>query len=261
MKLGSCVKPCCAIGSEVLSLMFCSIAASCLPICSIVNGQARAVARGFPMRTVYAALWCSGEGCGDRGRWSILYDMRMGKISRREAIGLTTAAILTPLEAFAQTAEKISAEIEAKIPSAEAIDTIVRDYVRESKGAGFHISELMMRILGEDRLAGIEAFEDAGGIVERMQQLRLFFVGDTGKLKTLEQAWLNAVATKRVAAEANVRLAEQIPKYVFLIDGGAGTTATLQSAQEVRTEVLRIALANDVLIKMRAALGRIPTER
>jgi len=191
----------------------------------------------------------------------MLYNLGMDNLSRRQMIGLTTAGILAPLKGFAQTAEKIPAAIEAKIPSTEAIDTIVRDYVRESRGAGFKINALMTRILGEDHLAGINAFEDAEGIVERMEQLRLFFAGDMAKLRTLEQAWLNAIATKKVAAEANVRIAEMIPKYVFLIDGGAEASSTLQSAQELRTEALRIALANDVLVKMRAGLNRIPTQQ
>jgi len=185
----------------------------------------------------------------------------MGSMSRREMIGLTTAAILAPREAFAQSYDKMPAEIEAMIPSAETIDTLVRDYVRDSKGSGFDINALVTRILGEDRLAGIHAFEDAEGIVERVEQLRRFFAGDTSKTKTLETAWLNAVATKQVSTQANVSLLEKIPKYAFLIEGGADASATLQNAQEVRTDVLRIALANDILIKMRAALSRIRTDR
>src|SRR5262249_17040220 len=118
-----------------------------------------------------------------------------------------------------------------------------------------------MRIMGEDRLAGIRAFEDPEGIVERMEQLRLIFAGDTSKMRTLENVWLNAVATKKVAADGNVTLLEKIAKYVFLIDGGADASATMQSAQEVRAEAVRIALTNDILIKMRAALSRIRIER
>lgn len=176
-------------------------------------------------------------------------------------MGLTTTAILAPLDAFAQSPDKIPAEIEAKIPSVEMIDTIVRNYVRESKGGSFDTNALATRIVGGDRLAGIRAFEDAQGIVERVEQLRLLFAGDTSKMRTLETAWLNAVATKKVATDANVSFLDKIPKYVFLIDGGADTGATLQSAQDVRTDALRIALANDILIKMRAALSRIRTDR
>jgi hypothetical protein len=52
-----------------------------------------------------------------------------------------------------------------------------------------------------------------------------------------------------------------LPKYVILIDGSADASATLETAQGVRTDALRIALANDILIKMRAALTRIRIER
>src|SRR5215831_19303748 len=96
----------------------------------------------------------------------MLYDFRMDEISRRDMTGLTTAAILAPLEAFAQNPDRIPAEIEGKIPPAETIDEIVRNYVRESKGSAFDVNALSMRIMGEDRLAGIRAFEDPEGIVE-----------------------------------------------------------------------------------------------
>jgi len=186
---------------------------------------------------------------------------RMENTSRREMIGLTTAAILAPLELFAQSSGKIPAEIEAKIPPVETIDTIVRDYVRDTKGNGVDTNALVMRILGEERLAGINAFEGPDGIVERMEQLRLLFAGDTSKMRTLENAWLNAVATKKVAVDANETLLDMIAKYVLIIEGGADASATMQNAQQVRTAALRIALANDILIKMRAALTRIRIER
>jgi hypothetical protein len=80
-------------------------------------------------------------------------------------------------------------------------------------------------------------------------------------MKTVENAWLSAVATKKVAADANLTLMKEIPKYIFLIDGGGEAGSTLQSAQEVRRAALRIALANDVLIKMRDALNRIPVRQ
>jgi lysozyme family protein len=147
------------------------------------------------------------------------------------------------------------------VPSPEAIDTIVRDFVRETKGKPFDSNALAERIVGGDRLAGVHAFEDGGGIIERVDQLRLLFAGDTGKMKTVENAWLTAVATKKVAADANVALMKEIPKYIFLIDGGGEAGSTLQSAQEVRRAALRIALANDVLIKMRDALNRIPVRQ
>lgn len=120
---------------------------------------------------------------------------------------------------------------------------------------------LAVRIVGGDRLAGVHAFEDEGGIVERVEQLRLLLAGDTAKMKMVEHAWLNAVATKKVAVDANVAMMEKIPKYVFQIDGGADAGATLESAQEVRKAALLIALANDVLVKMRVALNRIPVRR
>src|SRR5215813_5115223 len=73
------------------------------------------------------------------------YHERMGSTSRREMMGLTTTAILAPLDAFAQSPDKIPAEIEAKIPSVEMIDTIVRNYVRESKGGSFDTNALATR--------------------------------------------------------------------------------------------------------------------
>ena len=182
-------------------------------------------------------------------------------MTRREMIGQTIRAgiaLLAPVEAFAQTTDRVPGEIEAKIPSPEAIDTIVRDFVRETKGKPFDSNALAARIVGGDRLAGVHAFEDGGGIVERVDQLRLLFAGDTAKMKTVENAWLTAVATKKVAADANVALMKEIPKYIFLIDEAG---STLQSAQEVRRAALRIALANDVLIKMRDALKRIPVSQ
>src|SRR5262245_41351543 len=62
------------------------------------------------------------------------YDICMDDLSRRGMIGLTTAAVLAPLDVFSQRSDRIPAEIEAKIPPAASIDKIVRDYVRESKG-------------------------------------------------------------------------------------------------------------------------------
>jgi len=185
-------------------------------------------------------------------------------MTRREMIGQTIRggmALFAPVEAFAQTTDRIPGEIEAKIPSPEAIDTIVRDFVRETNGKLSDSNALAARIVGGDRLAGVRAFEDGGGIVERVEQLRLLFAGDTAKMKTVENAWLTAVATKTVAADANVALMKEILRYIFLIDGGGEASSTLQSAQEVRRAVLRIALANDVLIKMRDALNRIPVRQ
>jgi hypothetical protein len=190
----------------------------------------------------------------------IVYHVRMGDMTRREMLGQTMSAgigLLASLEAFAETNDRIPAEIEAKIPSAEAIDTMVRDFVRETKGKLFDSNALATRIVGGDRLAGVHAFEGGEGIVERVEQLRLLFAGDTAKMKAVEHAWLTAVATKKVAADADVALMEEIPKYVFQIDGGADAGATLKSALEVRKATLRIALANDVLVKMRDALNRI----
>jgi hypothetical protein len=80
----------------------------------------------------------------------------MGGMTRREMIGQTIRggiALLAPLEAFAQTTD-IPGEIEAKIPSSEAIDTIVRDFARETKGKLFDSNALAARIVGGDRLAG-----------------------------------------------------------------------------------------------------------
>jgi hypothetical protein len=185
-------------------------------------------------------------------------------MTRREMLGHTLKAgipLLAPLDAFAETSDGIPAEIASKIPSAEAIDTIVRDFVRETRGKPFDSNALAARIVGADRLAGMHAFEDGGGIVERVEQLRPLFAGDTAKMKMVENAWLSAVATKKVAADANVLLLEEIPKYVFLIGGGANAGTTLQSAQEVRKAALRIALANDILVKMRDALNRIPVRQ
>jgi len=185
-------------------------------------------------------------------------------MTRREMIGQTMRggiALLAPVEAFAQTTDRVPGEIEAKIPSPEAIETIVRDFVRETNGKPSDSNALAARIVGGDRLAGVHAFEDGGGIVERVDQLRLLFAGDTAKMKTVENAWLTAVATKKVAADANVALMKEIPKYIVLIDGGGEAGSTLQSAQEVRRAALRIALANDVLIKMRDALNRIPVRQ
>jgi hypothetical protein len=191
----------------------------------------------------------------------MMYHVCMSDMTRREVLGRTIGAaiaLLAPLEAFAQASDGIPAEIEAKIPSAELIDTIVRDFVRETKGKPFDSNALATRILGGDRLAGVHAFEDGGGIVERVEQLRVLFAGDTAKMKTVENAWLTAVATKKVAADANVALMEEIRKYVFQIDGGADAGATSQSAEQVRRMALRITLATDVLVKMRDALNRIP---
>jgi hypothetical protein len=188
----------------------------------------------------------------------------MSEMTRREMVGRTIGAgiaLVAPLEAFGQTSDRIPPEIEAKIPSAEAIDTMVRDFVRETKRKPFDTNALVARIVGGDRLAGVHAFEDGGGIIERVEQLRLLFAGDTAKMRTVEHAWLTAVATKKVAAGANVALMEEIPKYVFAIDGGAEARATLQHAQEMRSAALRIALANDVLTKMRDALNRIPVRQ
>jgi hypothetical protein len=185
-------------------------------------------------------------------------------VTRRELLGRGIGggiALLAPLEAFAQASDQIPAEIEAKIPSAAAIETMVRDFVRETTGKPFDSNALAARIVGGDRLAGVHAFEDAGGIVERVEQLRLLFAGDTAKMKTVEQAWLTAVATKKVAADANIALMEEVAKYVFVIDGGSDVAAILRNAQEVRKAALRIALANDVLVKMRDALNRIPVRQ
>jgi hypothetical protein len=194
----------------------------------------------------------------------MVYHVRMGGMTRREMLSETIGggtALIAPLEAFAETTDRIPAEIEATIPSAEAIDTIVRDSVREMRGKPFDSNALVARIVGGDRLAGVHAFEDGGGIVERVEQLRLLFAGDAAKMNTVENAWLSAVATKKVATDANIALMEAIPKYIFLIDGGADAGTTLQSAQEVRKSALRIALANDVLVKMRDALNRIAVRK
>jgi hypothetical protein len=69
-------------------------------------------------------------------RW--WYHARMGDMTRRELIARSIGggiALRVPLDAFAQTRDQIPAEIETKIPSAEAIDMIVRDFVREMKGS------------------------------------------------------------------------------------------------------------------------------
>ena len=87
------------------------------------------------------------------------------------------------------------------------------------------------------------------------------FAGDTAKMKAVENAWLSAVATKKVAADANMALMEELAKYVFLIDENTDGGATLPNAQEVRRAALKLALANDVLVKMRDALNRIPVRQ
>ena len=80
-------------------------------------------------------------------------------MTRREMIGQNMRggiALLAPVEAFAQTTDhRVPGEIEAKIPSPEAIDTIVRDFVRETKGKPFDSNALAARIVGGDRLAGV----------------------------------------------------------------------------------------------------------
>jgi hypothetical protein len=86
--------------------------------------------------------------------------------------------------------DQIPAEIETKIPSAEAIDMIVRDFVREMKGKPFESNALATRIISGDRLAGVQAFDDGGGILERVERLRVLFAGDTAKMKAVENAWL-----------------------------------------------------------------------
>jgi len=185
----------------------------------------------------------------------------MGDMTRRELIASSIGggiALRVPLDAFAQTRDQIPAEIETKIPSAEAIDMIVRDFVREMKGKPFESNALATRIISGDRLAGVQAFDDGGGILERVERLRVLFAGDTAKMKAVENAWLSAVATKKVAADANMALLEELAKYVFLIDGNADRGVTLRNAQEVRKAALKLALANDVLVKMRDALNRIP---
>src|SRR5215471_19221209 len=144
---------------------------------------------------------------------------------------------------------------------AEAIDMIVRDFVREMKGKPFESNALATRIISGDRLAGVQAFDDGGGILERVERLRVLFAGDTAKMKAVENAWLSAVATKKVAADANMALMEELAKYVFLLDGNADRGATLRNAQEVRKAALKLALANDVLVKMRDALNRIPVRQ
>jgi hypothetical protein len=53
----------------------------------------------------------------------------------------------------------------------------------------------------------------------------------------------------------------ELANYVFLIDGNADGGATLRNAQEVRKAALKLALANDVLVKMRDALNRIPVRQ
>jgi hypothetical protein len=45
------------------------------------------------------------------------------------------------------------------------------------------------------------------------------------------------------------------------IDGNAEGGATLPNAQEVRNAALKLALANDVLVKMRDVLNRIPVRQ
>src|SRR5436190_21240572 len=147
-------------------------------------------------------------------------------MTRREMIGQTMRggiALLAPVEAFAQTTDRVPGEIEAKIPCPEAIDSIVRDFVREMKGKPFESNALAARIIGGDWLAGVHAFEDGGGIVERVDQLRLLFAGDTAKMKMVENAWLTAVATKKVAADANVALMNEIPNF-SLTEGDPGST-------------------------------------
>ena len=56
-------------------------------------------------------------------------------------------------------------------------------------------------------------------------------------------------------------LMEELAKYVFLIDENTDGGATLPNAQEVRRAALKLALANDVLVKMRDALNRIPVRQ
>jgi hypothetical protein len=195
-------------------------------------------------------------------RW--WYNARMGGMTRRELIARSIGggiALRVPLDAFAQTRDQFPAEIETKIPSAEAIDMIVRDFVREMKGKPFEGNALATRIISGDRLAGVQAFDDGGGILERVDRLRALFAGDTAKMKAVENAWLSAVATKKVAADANMALMEELAKYVFLIDGNADRGVTLRNAQEVREAALKLALANDVLVKMRDALNRIPVRQ
>ena len=195
-------------------------------------------------------------------RW--WYHARMGDMTRRELIARSIGggiALRVPLDAFAQTRDQIPAEIETKIPSAEAIDMIVRDFVREMNGKPFESNALATRIISGDRLAGVQAFDDGGGILESVERLRVLFAGDTAKMKAVENAWLSAVATKKVAADANMALMEELAKYVFLIDGNADRGVTLRNAQEVREAALKLALANDVLVKMRDALNRIPVRQ
>jgi hypothetical protein len=183
----------------------------------------------------------------------------MGDMTRRELIARTIGggiALRVPLDAFAQTSDQIPAEFETKIPSAEAIDMIVRAFVREMKGKPFESNALATRIISGDRLAGVRT-----GILERVERLRVLFAGDTAKMKAVENAWLSAVATKKVVAYANMALMEELAKYVFLIDGNADGGATLRNAQEVRKAALKLALANDVLVKMRVALNRIPVRQ
>jgi len=195
-------------------------------------------------------------------RW--WYNGRVGDMTRRELVVRSIGggiALRVPLDAFAQTRDQIPAEIETKIPSAEAIDMIVRDFVREMKGKPFESNALATRIISGDRLAGVQAFDDGGGILERVERLRVLFAGDTAKMKAVENAWLSAVATKKVAADANMALMEELAKYVFLIDGNPDGGATLRNAQEVRKAALKLALANDVLVKMRDALNRIPVRQ
>src|SRR5262249_27229171 len=205
--------------------------------------------------------WRWEVGVVARGWWS---HAGRGDMTRRELIARSIGggiALRVPLDAFAQTRDQFPAEIETKIPSAEAIDMIVRDFVREMKGKPFEGDALATRIISGDRLAGVQAFDDGGGILERVDQLRALFAGDTAKMKAVENAWLSAVATKKVAADANMALLEELAKYVFLIDGNADRGVTLRNAQEVRKAALKLALANDVLVKMHDALNRIPVRQ
>ena len=90
----------------------------------------------------------------------------MGDMTRRELIARSIGggiALRVPLDAFAQTRDQIPAEIETKIPSAEAIDMIVRDFVREMNGKPFESNALATRIISGGRLAGyrLSTTEDA----------------------------------------------------------------------------------------------------